>query len=178
MKNTSTAENKLRELGITLPPPCQAAGNYRPALLVGNLLYVSGHTPDDADATPGAFRQGKVGYNVSQDQAYDDARKVALAILSTVKAALGSLDRVKRLVRATGVVNSTSDFTSHPKVMNGFSDLMAKVFGAENGVGTRSATGVTSLPGGVAVEVTECIFEVFPEPTRKRPVRSARMGQF
>lgn len=158
----TTPGEKLAELSIQLPPACLPAGNYRPALLCGNLLYVSGHTPDDAhaaDAYPGPL--GKVGAGVTNDQAYQAARDVGLAILSSVQAALGSLNRVKRLVRATGLVNCTTEFTAHPKVMNGFSDLIAQVFGAENGVGTRSATGASSLPGNVAVEVTECIFEVY-----------------
>jgi enamine deaminase RidA (YjgF/YER057c/UK114 family) len=156
---------RLEELGITLPPPCKAAGNYRPAVQCGNLLYVSGHTPDDARpqlfvADPGKWCPGKVGDTVTPNQAYDAARDTALAILATVEAALGNLANVKRLVRATGLVNCTEGFTEHPAVMNGFSDLMAAVFGQKNGVGARSATGASSLPGNVPVEVSECIFEI------------------
>lgn len=160
MSTKINPEDRLNQLGIVLPPACRPAGNYRPAILweFGNLLFVSGHTPDDARAE--GFCTGKVGVDVTIEQAYEGARDVGLAILATVRAHLGSLSRVKRLVRATGVVNSTPDFADHPKVMNGFSDLMAKVFGEENGIGARSATGAISLPGNVSVEVTDCIFEV------------------
>ncbi len=162
MARNLDADGRFAQLGIYLPNACQPAGNYRPALLVGNLLFVSGHTPDDA--RPEAYTAekgcGKVGAEVSLDQGYQAARDTGLAILATVKAALGRLSRVKRLVSATGLVNCGPEFGAHPKVMNGFSDLMAHVFGAENGVGTRSATGANSLPGNVPVEVTQCIFEV------------------
>jgi cold shock CspA family protein/enamine deaminase RidA (YjgF/YER057c/UK114 family) len=259
-----TPNDRLKELQITLPVPCQPAGNYRPAHIVGKYLYVSGHTPDDANPNcvvgkvTGKFGEtappktepcpapepsrgrklGRVkwfntvkGYGfiaqndggkdlfvhisaveraglsslhegqeveydevmnrgktsaenlrlrdrnappppppeppkrtpgtVTPEQGYNAAREVALAVLSTVEHAVG-LGRVKRLVKATGLVNCTDDFTQHPKVMNGFSDLMAKVFGDDAGVGTRSATGANSLPGNVPVEVTECVFELKP----------------
>ena len=166
MKSNCAISDRLTRMDIKLPKPCLPAGNYKPAIVCGNLLYVSGHTPDDArpDAyVAGKIGCGKVGEAVSMDEAYQAAYDVGLAILSTVKHSLGDFTRVKRLVRATGVVNCNPDFTAHPKVMNGFSDLMAVVFGKENGIGARSATGAISLPGDVPVEVTEAIFELHPE---------------
>jgi len=158
---------RLKELGIHLPPPCKAAGNYRPAVVCGNLLYVSGHTPDDArpehfvaDLTKWCPGQVGVGGSVTPNQAYDGARDTGLAILATVQAALRDLANVKRLVWATGQIACTSDFTEHPSVMNGFSDLMAQVFGEENGIGGRCVTGASSLAGNMPVEVTMCIFEI------------------
>ncbi|MBY0359418.1 MAG: RidA family protein [Candidatus Obscuribacterales bacterium] len=152
-------DQRLADLKIELPAACQPAGNYRPALLIDNYLYVSGHTQDDAISE--GFSVGKVGDEVMFEQAYKAARDIGLAILASVKQALGGdLSRVERLVSATGVVNAVESFTQHPQVMNGFSDLMAQVFGKERGVGTRSATGVASLPGGVSVEVTQCIFKI------------------
>jgi enamine deaminase RidA (YjgF/YER057c/UK114 family) len=163
-------ERRMRELGIVLPPPCKPAGNYRPARLSGNYLYVSGHTPDDAfpdtygaKADPKVHVAGKVGESVTTEQAYEAARAVAMAIVSSVKEALGGdLSRVNCLVRATGQVACVPAFKAHPKVMDGFSDFMSLIFGPDNGVGARSATGVISLPDDVPVEVVECVFEVKP----------------
>jgi enamine deaminase RidA (YjgF/YER057c/UK114 family) len=149
---------RLEELGLVLPPACKAAGNYRPAVIVGNRLIISGHTQDDA-VSPEETVFGKVGGSVNTEQAYQAARDIGLAVLASAKAALGGkLSRIICLVKATGVVNAVETFTDHPKVINGFSDLMREVFGPENGVGARNATGVASLPGGVAVEITECEF--------------------
>lgn len=165
LKDLGIDYKRLKDLGIHLPPPCKAVANYIPAVVCGNLLYVSGHTPDDARPQhfvnePGKWCPGKVGATVTPEQAYDAARDTGLAILATVQAVLGNLGNVRRLVRATGVVNCTADFTAHPKVMNGFSDLMVQVFGEKNGIGARSATGAISLPDDMPVEVTECIFEI------------------
>jgi enamine deaminase RidA (YjgF/YER057c/UK114 family) len=157
-------QKRLKELGIELPAACAAAGNYRPALIDGDKLYISGHTPDDA----GCMTTGKVGRAVSIEQAQEAARAVGLAILSTANAALGGdLSRVKRIIKATGVVNCNPRFAKHPKVMDGFSNLMAEVFGKENGIGTRSATGASSLPGNVPVEVTECVIQIRPAKKAK-----------
>lgn len=166
METNCEISRRLTELGIELPPPCQAAGNYKPAIICEDLLYVSGHTPDDAFPeayVTGQIGCGKVGDKVSMEEGYKAAQDVALAVLATVKHACGGdFRRVRRLLRATGVINCTPDFTDHPKIMNGFSDLMARVFGEVNGIGARSATGANSLPGDVPVEVTEVIFELRP----------------
>ena len=130
---------------------------YKTALLVGNLLYVSGHGPIKMDGKN--MIVGRVGADLTPEQGKDAARSVGLAILSTVRGTLGSLDKVKRLVKTLGMVNSTPEFKDHPQVINGFSELMAEVFGEDAGVGTRSAVGMGSLPGNIPVEV-ECLFEV------------------
>ena len=150
-------EARLRQLGLTLPTPLQPVATYVPAVLVGNLLYLAGHTPRLPDGSP-AF-QGKVGGDLTPEQAREAARVVGLNILSTVRSTLGSLDRVARLVRTLGMVNAVPGFTEHPAVINGFSDLMVEVFGPTAGKGTRAAVGMGSLPGGMAVEI-ETFWEV------------------
>ena len=153
----SKPETRIQELHLTLPPAPKPVAKYKTAVLVGNILYVSGHGPAKiTDKTP---VQGKVGVDLTTEQGKESARAVGLNILSTVRATLGSLDKVKRLVKTLGMVNAATDFTQHPQVINGFSELMAQVFGDEAGVGARSAVGVASLPGNIAVEI-ECIFEV------------------
>ncbi len=149
-------EAKLAELGIELPTPGKPAGVYTPLVIVGNLAYTSGHLPIRPDGTR---VEGKLGDDLSVEQGYEAARLTALGILATLKSALGSLDRVKRLVKAMGLVNATTDFTQHPAVINGFSELIAEVFGRERGIGVRSAFGAGSLPLGVAVEI-EAVFEI------------------
>jgi enamine deaminase RidA (YjgF/YER057c/UK114 family) len=153
----STAETRLKELNLTLPSVPKPLAKYKPALQVGNMLYVSGHAPAKLDA--GSPVQGKVGVDLTLEQGQESARLVGLNILSTVRNTLGSLDKVKRLVKTLGLVNAAANFVQHPQVLNGFSDLMAQVFGDEAGVGVRSAVGVASLPGNIAVEI-ECVFEV------------------
>ena len=153
----SNPEARLQELKLTLPPPPRPVAKYRPALLQGNLLYVSGHGPAKVDASSPVA--GRVGADLTPEQGKEAARLVGLNILSTVKNTLGSLDRVKRLIKTLGMVNSTADFRDHPQVINGFSELMAQVFGDEAGVGARSAVGMGSLPGNIPVEI-ECVFEV------------------
>lgn len=153
----SSAETRLKELGLTLPAVPKPMAKYKPALQVGNLLYVSGHGPAKID--PNSPVQGRVGADLTLEQGQESARLVGLNILSTVHNTLGSLDKVKRLVKTLGMVNAAASFVQHPQVINGFSDLMAQVFGDEMGVGARSAVGVASLPGNIAVEI-ECIFEV------------------
>jgi enamine deaminase RidA (YjgF/YER057c/UK114 family) len=151
------SEKRLQELKLTLPPAPVPVAKYKTALLVGNMLYVSGHGPVKIDGTSPVV--GRVGADLTLEQGKEAARSVGLAILSTVKTALGSLDRVKRLVKTLGMVNASPDFKDHPQVINGFSELMAQVFGDDAGVGTRSAVGMGSLPGNIPVEV-ECLFEV------------------
>jgi enamine deaminase RidA (YjgF/YER057c/UK114 family) len=153
----SKPETRLQELHLTLPPPPKPVAKYKTAVQAGNLLYVSGHGPLHPDGT--SFTNGRVGADLTLEQGKEAARLVGLAILSTVRNTVGSLDKVKRLVKTLGMVNCTADFKDHPKVINGFSELMAEVFGDDAGVGARSAVGVGSLPMNIAVEI-ECIFEV------------------
>lgn len=153
----SKPETRIQELHLKLPDPPKPIAKYKTAVLVGNVLYVSGHGPAKMDEkSPVA---GRVGADLTPEQGKESARLVGLNILSTVRNALGSLDKVKRLVKTLGMVNCTADFKDQPKVINGFSELMADVFGEENGVGARSAVGMGSLPGNIPVEI-ECIFEV------------------
>ena len=152
----SKPEVRVQELHLTLPPVPKPIAKYKTAVKVGTILYVSGHGPLKEDKT---MITGRVGKDLTLDQGKAAARQVGLAILSTVKASLGSLDKVVRLVKTLGLVNCTDDFGDQPKVINGFSELMADVFGEENGVGARSAIGTNTLPGNIAVEI-ECIFEV------------------
>ena len=153
----ATAEARLKELQLTLPPAPKPVAKYKTAVQVGNILYVSGHGPLRGDGHSLAL--GRLGDDLTLEQGKEAARLVGLAILSTVRNLLGTLDRVKRLVKTLGMVNSTADFKDHPQVINGFSELMAEVFGDDAGVGARSAVGMGSLPGNIAVEV-ECIFEL------------------
>ena len=153
----ASPETRLKELGITLPTPPKPVAKYKPAVLAGNILYVSGHGP--AKLGDQTMLLGKVGSKLNLEQGKESARLVGINILSTVKSSLGSLDRVKRLVKTLGMVNATPDFLDHPQVINGFSELMAQVFGDDAGVGARSAVGMGSLPGDIPVEI-ECIFEV------------------
>ena len=150
-----TAEQRLEELNIQLPDAPQPVAIYRPAVQVGNLLFVSGHGPNRADGTQ---ITGKVGVELTTDEAKEAARVTGLCILSTVRNTLGSLDRVVRVVKVLGMVNATPDFGEQPQVINGFSELMMEVFG-DPGKGARSAVGMGSLPGNIPVEV-EAIFEV------------------
>jgi len=153
---SSRPEARVQELHLVLPSAPKPVAKYKTAVQVGNLLYVSGHGPLKAD---GKMIQGRVGADLTPEQGKDAARTVGLAILSTVRHTLGSLDKVKRLVKTLGMVNSTAEFRDHPQVINGFSELMAEVFGEDAGVGSRSAVGMGSLPANIAVEV-ECVFEV------------------
>ena len=150
-------EARLRQLGIELPPAPQPVATYVPAVIVGTMLYVAGHTPRRSDGSPDY--QGKVGEDFTVEQAYQAARVAGVNILSTVRNTLGSLDRVARLVRTFGMVNAAPSFGQHPQVINGCSDLMVEVFGPDAGKGTRAAVGMGSLPFGMAVEV-ETFWEI------------------
>lgn len=152
-------EARLRALGIELPAPVQPVATYVPTVAVGDVLYLAGHTPRRSDGSP-AF-VGKVGRELTLEQGRDAARFVGLNILSTLRASLGSLDRVARLVRTFGMVNAVPDFTQQPQVINGFSDFMVEIFGEVAGKGTRAAVGMGSLPGGMAVEI-ETYWEIRP----------------
>lgn len=151
-----SADQRLAELGFQLPPPPAAVGVYRPAIMVGNLCFTSGHLPINSD---GSLLTGCVGRDADQEAGYAAARQAGLALLATLKSELGSLDRIKRVIKLFGMVNCTDDFTKHPAVINGCSELMKAVFGDEEGVGARSAIGVNALPLGVLVEI-EGIFEI------------------
>jgi enamine deaminase RidA (YjgF/YER057c/UK114 family) len=150
-------ETRVQELHLTLPTPAKPIAKYKTAVLVDKMLYVSGHGPAKLDAkSPVA---GRVGSDLTPEQGKEAAKLVGLNILATVQNSLGSLNKVKRLIKTLGLVNSTAEFKDHPQVINGFSELMAEVFGEEAGVGARSAVGMGSLPGNIPVEI-ECIFEV------------------
>jgi enamine deaminase RidA (YjgF/YER057c/UK114 family) len=155
-----SADAKLNEVlakhQLQMPPAPKAMGVYKAVVTVGNLVYVSGHGPLKAD---GSLMTGRVGADVDQQAGYDAARQTGLAILASLKQALGSLDKIKRVIKTLGMVNSTAEFKDHPKVINGCSELFAEVWGADNGVGARSAVGMGSLPGNISVEI-EVIFEL------------------
>jgi enamine deaminase RidA (YjgF/YER057c/UK114 family) len=148
-------DKKLKELNIQLFEPAKPLANYVKAVRTGNLLFVAGHGPTKAD---GSNITGKVGKDLTVEQGYDAARQTGIAILSTLKAELGDLNKVKRIVKVLGMVNCTENFTDQPKVINGFSDLMVSVFG-EKGKHARSAVGMYALPINISVEV-EMIVEV------------------
>jgi enamine deaminase RidA (YjgF/YER057c/UK114 family) len=146
------AEARLRQLQLDLPPVTKPTNTYVTTVRVGDMLYVSG-------TGPGKGVVGRLGQDYDVKEGKAAARQVGLQVLSAVKAELGSLDKVQRLVKTLGMVNAAPEFKDHPQVINGFSDLMVEVFGEENGKGARSAVGMGSLPGGIPVEI-ECIFQV------------------
>lgn len=146
---------RIVELGLVLPPAPPPAGLYKPVLIVDNFLYISGQGPMLADGT---LYKGRVGDNLNLEQGKEGARHVGLTMLATITTHFGDVDRIKRLVKTLGMVNCHPDFEDHPLVINGFSELMSDVFGADNGVGVRSAVGMM-LPGGIAVEI-EAMFEL------------------
>lgn len=150
------AEANLVARKITLPTPNAPLANYVTSVRTGNLLYLAGHGPSREAKGP---TKGKLGRELTVEQGYQSARDVGIALLATTRAALGSLDKVKRVVKVLGMVNCTEDFPDPPKVINGFSDLMVEVFGEAVGKHARSAVGMASLPVGIPVEI-EMILEV------------------
>ena len=150
-----SAEAKIVELGLEFPEPPTPGGTYFPVVQVGDICYVSGHGPVQVDGT---MITGKVGAEMSEEEGNAAARVVGLAVLATLKAHLGSLDRVTRFVKVLGMVNCTPEFGTQPQVINGFSDLLVEVFG-EAGRAARSAVGMGALPGNIPVEV-EAIVQV------------------
>ena len=150
---TDGAEDNLKQKNITLPPPATPVANYVPAVRIGNLLFLSGAGPGPATS------KGKVGKDLSLEQGYQAARATGLNLLATARATLGSLDKVKKIVKVLGMVNSAPGFSDQPKVINGFSDLMVEVFGEAIGKHSRSAVGVAELPFNIPVEI-ELILEV------------------
>jgi enamine deaminase RidA (YjgF/YER057c/UK114 family) len=156
MNLVPSPHDRIASLGLTLPPVGKPAGAYKPCLVVGPLAYVSGHLPIQPDGT---LLKGRIGADLDADAGKAAARLTGLAILATLVHHLGSLDRVARVVKIMGLVNCPADFTQHPHVINGCSELFAEVWGPDAGVGVRSAFGVGSLPLGVPVEI-EAIFEL------------------
>ncbi|MEZ5104921.1 MAG: RidA family protein [Draconibacterium sp.] len=155
MKMTG-ADKKLEQLGIELPPAPSPKGVYKPMLMDGKYVYVSGHGPVKND---GSLIIGRIGDSMDMEEGKTAAQQVGLTILSTLKTNLGSLDSIKRVIKVLGMVNCTPDFEKHPYVINGCSELFAEVFGPDNGIGVRSAVGMGSLPDNIPVEV-EAIFEL------------------
>ena len=149
----SRPEDNLKKMGITLPAPPTAVANYVTSVRVGNLLFLAGHGPTRGSAA------GKVGKELTVEQGYEAARQTGLNLLATTKAALGSLNNVKRVVKVLGMVNSAPGFVEQPRVINGFSDLMVQVFGEPTGKHARSAVGMAELPMGIPVEI-EMVLEV------------------
>ena len=149
------AETRLKQKGIVLNPPPSPVANYVDAVRVGNLIYLSGKGPQKADGT---YITGKLGKDLTIEQGYEAARLTAINHLAVLKKELGSLNKVKRVVKVLGMVNCTEDFKDQPKVINGYSDLMVEIFG-DKGKHARSAVGMVALPFGIAVEV-EIILEV------------------
>ncbi len=152
---TTISEDKLKALGIELPAASSPVANYVNAVRTGNLVFLAGKGPKQPD---GNYITGKVGSDLTVEQGYEAARLVGINQLAVLKTELGNLDRVKRIVKVLGMVNATEDFTNHPEVINGFSDLMVEVFG-EKGKHARAAVGMGSLPRNIAVEI-EMIVEV------------------
>ena len=145
----------IEELGLKLPPAPKPAGVYKPILVVDKSLYVSGQGPVNSD---GSLMLGRVGDDINEDQGKLAARQVGLTMLSTIQTHFGSLDKIGRVVKVLGMVNCSPDFKKHPYVINGFSELMADVFGSDTGIGVRSAVGMM-LPDGIPVEI-EAMFEL------------------
>ncbi len=152
-----SAEENFARLGLSLPPAPKPVGVYKPILIVDDRwVYVSGHGTVQDD---GSLIIGRIGRELNIEEGKSASQQVGLAILSTLKANLGSLDRIKRVVKVLGMVNCTEDFLRHPYIINGCSELFAKVWGEENGIGVRSAIGMGSLPDNIPVEV-EAMFEL------------------
>ncbi len=149
-------EQRINELNILLPTAPKPVGLYKPVLVAGNFLFVSGQGPVLPDGT---LMKGKVGSDLTLEEGKLAARQVGLTMLATIKAHFGNLNKIKRLVKTLGMVNCQMDFGQQPLVINGFSELMSDVFGEENGVGVRSAVGMI-LPNNIAVEV-EAMFELY-----------------
>jgi enamine deaminase RidA (YjgF/YER057c/UK114 family) len=164
-----SAEKRLKDLGIELGKVSAPVANYVNAVRTGNLLFLAGKGPRPQD---GVRPSGKVGREYTVEQAYQHARTVGIDLLAVMRSELGSLDRVKRVVKLLGMVNGTPEFTDHPRVINGCSDLFVEVFG-DAGRHARSAVGMGSLPMAIPVEI-ECIVEVSTAPARKKPAATKR----
>jgi enamine deaminase RidA (YjgF/YER057c/UK114 family) len=154
---TLSPDELFAQTGLQLPPAPKPLGVYKPFLISGNLLYVSGHGPLQADGT---LIIGRIGETFTIETGKMAAQQVALTILATIKANLGSFDKIKRVIKVLGMVNCTADFEKHPYIINGCSELFKQIWGEENGVGVRSAVGMGSLPDNIPVEI-EAIFELY-----------------
>jgi enamine deaminase RidA (YjgF/YER057c/UK114 family) len=154
--NNETPEQRFAKLGLSLPPAPSPLGVYKPYLIDGRHLYVSGHGPFKNDKT---LIIGRIGKDMDMEEGKLAARQVGLTILATIKTHIGSLDKVKRVIKVLGMVNCTPEFEKHPYIINGCSELFAQVWGEENGVGVRSAVGFGSLPDNIPVEI-EALFEL------------------
>ncbi|HMH23867.1 MAG TPA: RidA family protein [Puia sp.] len=152
-----SAEQRFGQLGLNLPSPPTPMGVYKPCMTEGKYLWVSGHGPHLED---GSLIKGTIGKDLDIEEGKLAARQTGLTILSTIKAHLGSLDKVKRVIKVLGMVGCVPDFERHPYVINGCSELFAQVWGETNGIGVRSAVGMGSLPGGIPVEI-EALFELY-----------------
>jgi enamine deaminase RidA (YjgF/YER057c/UK114 family) len=151
-----TPDQRFEQLGLNLPPAPAPLGVYKPLLVVGNFVYVSGHGTVKDDKS---LIIGRIGKDMTMEEGKLAARQVGLAILSTLKTNLGSLNKIKRVVKVLGMVNCVPEFEKHPFIINGCSELFAQVWGEENGIGVRSAVGMGSLPDNIPVEV-EAMFEL------------------
>lgn len=151
-----TPDENFARLGLELPPAPAPMGVYKPLLIDGNHCYVSGHGPLLPDQS---LITGRIGNDMSMEDGKLAAQQVGLTILATLKANLGSLNKIKRVIKVLGMVNCTAEFEKHPYIINGCSELFAKVWGNDNGVGVRSAVGMGSLPGNIPVEI-EALFEL------------------
>jgi len=152
-----TPEQRFSQLGLNLPPAPRPLGVYKPCLIVGNFLYVSGHGTVKDDKS---LIVGRIGKDLSPEEGKLAAQQVGLAILSTIKTHIGSLDKIKRVIKVLGMVNCVAEFEKHPYIINGCSELFANIWGEENGVGVRSAVGFGSLPDNIPVEI-EAMFELY-----------------
>jgi enamine deaminase RidA (YjgF/YER057c/UK114 family) len=153
----NTPEQRLASLGYKLPPAPTPMGVYKPCLVDGKYLYVSGHGPFREDKS---LIIGRIGQDMDIEAGKQAALQTGLSILSTIRTHLGSLDKVKRVIKVLGMVGCTPEFDRHPYVINGCSELFAKIWGEENGVGVRSAVGMGSLPFNIPVEI-EAMFELY-----------------
>lgn len=152
----NNAEQNFAALRLILPPAPKPLGVYKPCLIVGKFLYVSGHGTVKSD---GSLIIGRIGADMTPEDGKLASRQVGLAILATIKANIGSLNKIKRVIKVLGMVNCTPDFEKHPFIINGASELFASVWGEENGIGVRSAVGMGSLPDNIPVEI-EAMFEL------------------
>ena len=152
-----TPDERFEQLKLNLPPAPTPLGVYKPCLVDGKYLYLSGHGPVQDDKS---LIIGRIGSDLSQEEGKTAALQVGLTMLSTIKTNIGSLDKVKRVIKVLGMVNCTPEFEKHPYIINGCSELFAKVWGEENGIGVRSAVGFGSLPDNIPVEI-EALFELF-----------------
>ena len=157
--NKHNADKQFEKLGLSLPPVPEPKGLYKPCLIDGNYLYLSGHGPLQDDNT---LITGRIGKELNKEEGKLAARQVGLTMLATIRKNLGSLNRVKRVIKLLGMVNCVPEFEQHPYIINGCSELFADIWGPDNGVGTRSAAGFGSLPNNIPVEI-EAMFELYDD---------------